>query len=381
MSKKIFLVAGEPSGDLHASRLAREIKKIDSSVTLTGIGGANMASEGVELLHRTDELAIIGLSDILRHFKKIKEMFTSFLAKVEEEKPGLVILVDYPGFNLRLAKALKKRGVKILYYISPQIWAWGKWRIKKIKERVEKILVLFKFEADMYKKADVSVEFVGHPLLDIAKPSCDKDTIRKRLQLDEARKTITLLPGSRKREIDALLPVMVETSRKLYEKSKDIQFIVVRSHNLDEEIFEKYLKELKVPYRVVVNTGSELYDYLSVSDLAIVASGTVTLECAIMNIPMIITYKVTLLNALLMKPFLRTSLIGLVNVLAGKKIVPEFIQYDLTSGNVFREADEILFDPGRSNSIRKELANIKSSLGKEGASHRAALSAINLLKK
>lgn len=376
MSKKIYLVAGEPSGDLAASRLAREIKKIDPEIALMGIGGAKMASEGIPLLYRTDELAIIGLSDIFKHLKKIKEMFASFVAKVEEEKPDLVILIDYPGFNLRLAKELKKRGVKIIYYVSPQVWAWGKWRINRIKEYVDKMLVLFKFEAELYEKAGIPVEFVGHPLLDIAKPSCDKDTIREKLKFDKNKKTITLLAGSRQREIDALLPVMVQASRKLYKKSKDIQFIAVRSYNLDKEIFERYLKELDAPYCIVENTGSELYDCLSVSDLAIAASGTVTLECAIMNVPVIITYKVSLFNAIVMKPFIRVSSIGLVNILAGKKIVPELLQFDLTADNVFREVDKILFEPGISDSIKKELALVKESLGEEGASRRAALSIV-----
>ncbi len=379
MSKKIFLVAGEPSGDLHASKLAKEIKKIDPQISLAGIGGANMVSAGVSLFYRTDELAIIGLSDIFKHLKKIKEMFFSFLQKVEEEKPDLVILVDYPGFNLRLARELKKRGVKVLYYISPQVWAWGKSRIKKIKQYVEKIIVLFEFEAELYKKAGVPVEFVGHPVLDIAKPTCDKDAIRASLNLDKAKKTVALLPGSREREITTLLPVMVRASQKLYKKYKDIQFIVVRSYNLREELHEKCLKELEAPYRIVENRGSELYDYLSVSDLAIVASGTVTLECAIMNVPMIITYKVSLFNAMVMRLFMRVSTIGLVNILAGRKIVPELIQFDFTAGGVFKEACKILFDPQESSRIKTELAAVKKSLGEEGASRRAALSVLNSL--
>ena len=379
MSKKIFLVAGEPSGNLHAARLARAIKEIDPQITFMGLGGAKMASEGIRLFYRTDELAIIGLPDIFKHLKKIKEMFTTFVAKVEEEKPDLVILVDYPGFNLRLAKELKRRGVKVLYYISPQVWAWRKGRINKIKECVDKIIVLFKFEAELYKKAGVPVEFIGHPLLDIAKPSGDKDTIKKRLKLDKAKKTLALLPGSREREIDALLPIMVLASQRLYKKSKDIQFVVVRSYNLDEDILKKYLNGLAAPYCVVENTGTEIYDYLSISDLAIVASGTVTLECAIMNVPMIITYKVSLFTAIVMRMFMRVSLIGLVNIVAGKKIVPELIQYNLTSDSLFKEADKILFESERRDLIKKELAEVKKALGEEGASRRAALSVLNLL--
>ena len=379
MSKNIFLVAGEPSGDLHASNLAREIKKIDPEISLSGLGGANMASAGVSLFYRTDELAIIGLSDIFKHFKKIKEIFFAFLSKADEEKVDLVILVDYPGFNLRLAKELKKRGIKVIYYISPQVWAWGKGRIKNIKQYVEKIIVLFKFEADLYKKYAVPVEFVGHPLLDIAKPSSDKDTIKENLHLDKSKKTVALLPGSRDREITALLPVMVKASQKLYEKSRDIQFIIVRSYNLGKEIYEKYLKELKGPYQIVENRGRESYDYLSVSDIAIVASGTATLECAIMNTPMIITYKVSLFNAIVMKLFMRVSIIGLVNIVAGRKIVPELIQFDFTVNKVFKEVCNILFEPDRSDWIKKELSKVRKSLGEEGASRRAALSVINSL--
>jgi lipid-A-disaccharide synthase len=379
MSKRIFLVAGEPSGDLHASNLAREIKKINPQISLEGIGGANMASAGVSLFHRTDELAIIGLIDVFKRFKKIKEIFFDFLKRVEKEKADLVILVDYPGFNIRLAMALKKRGVRVIYYVSPQVWAWGRHRIKKIKKSVEKIIVFFGFEKDLYRKAGIPVECVGHPLLDLAKPSLDKNSIRGKLNLDKDKKTIAILPGSRDREIVTLLAVMLKASQKLYEKNKNIQFIIVRSHNLDEEIYKKALEGFGAPYRLVVNKGHELYDFLSLADLAIVASGTATLECAIMNVPMVITYKVSLFNAFIIRLFTRVSTLGLVNIVAGKRIVPELIQSDFTVRNVFREAEKILFEPNRSEEIKKELSRVKKSLGEEGASRRAALSVLNLL--
>jgi len=379
MSKKIFLVAGEPSGDLHASKLAAEIKKIDPSVSLSGIGGAKMAAAGVSLFHRTDELAIIGLQDILRHYRRIREIFFSFIAKTEKESVDLVILVDYPGFNLRLARELKKRGIKVIYYVSPQIWAWGSGRIKTIKNCVEKVLVFFKFEEDIYKRSGVPVEFVGHPLLDSVKPSIDKNAIARDLGLDRRKKTVILLPGSRKREVTALLPTMVRASQKLYERSKDVQFITVKSYNLAKEIYEGFLKDLKAPHSLVENTGGELYDYLAVSDLAIAASGTVTLECAIMNVPMVITYKVSPISAIVMKLFMKISMIGLANILAGKKIVPELVQFDFTVGNVFKEASKILFDEDTSAHIKEELAKVKKSLGEEGASRRAARSILNSL--
>ena len=380
MNKKIFLVAGEPSGDLHASKLAEEIKKIDPCITLMGIGGANMASQGIRLFHRTDELAIVGVFDIFKHFKKIKKIFASILKTIEEAKVDLVILVDYPCFNLKLARELKKKGIKIIYYISPQVWAWGKNRISNIKRYVDKIIVLFEFEVELYKKAGVPVEFTGHPILDTAKISLSKDAIIEKLQLDRTKKTITLLPGSRRREIELLLPVMLSASQKIYKKSRNIQFLIVKSPSLRSEIFERKLRGFEVPFRLVENRKSKLYECLSISDLAIAASGTVTLECAIMNVPVIIIYKVSLLNAIVMKLFMRVRYVGLVNILGGRKIVPELIQYNATAGNIFKEAGRILFEPGRSDWIKSELFRVKKYLGESGASRRAAISVVNFLK-
>ena len=379
MSKKIFLVAGEPSGDLHASRLAKEIKKINPNIVLKGIGGPNMAREGVKLFYNTNDLAIVGVFDILTNFAKIKKVFLGFVAKVLEERADLVVLVDYPGFNLKMASALKRCGVKVLYYISPQIWAWGIWRINKIKKFVDKILVLFNFETKIYEEEGVSVEFVGHPLMDVAKPSSDKNTIIESLSLDKDKRTVILLPGSRRREIELLLPTMIKTCGLLYKKSKDVQFVVVKSHNLDKSVFEQRLKGVEAPYAIVENKENELYDYLSISDLAMAASGTVTLECAIMNVPMIITYKVSLINAIIMKPFMRVPSIGLVNILAGKRIVPELIQFDFTVKNLYREASLILSNPEKSDRIKRDLSEIRKMLGQEGASSRAAKSVIQSL--
>lgn len=370
--RKILIVAGEPSGDLHASRLVREIKSLDPSVVFMGIGGANMTLAGVRVFYRTDELAIVGVLDIFKHLKKIKEMFFLFLKELDKEKPSLAILVDYPGFNLLLLKELKKRKVRIVYYISPQLWAWGKNRVYKIKKYVDKMVVFFGFEGDFYKKHGVSAEVVGHPLLDIAKPSSKKEDILEGLRLDAKRKTVLLLPGSREREVTALLPPMLSAMLKIHKKYGDLQIILARSQNLAPEMVEAHLRGLEIPCRIVENRGAELYDYLSVSDLAIVASGTATLECAIMNVPMVIVYKISLLNAILMKPFIRIRHIGLVNILAKKKIVPELIQFDATPNKIYKEALKILMNPSVSGGIKRDLNALRRSLGKEGASRRAA---------
>ncbi len=376
MARKIFVSAGEPSGDLHAARLVKEIKILDPAAVFMGMGGANMASEGVHLFIRTDELAIVGF-DFLRHLKKIKEMFDTFLVNVEKERPDLVILLDYPGFNLQLARALKKRGIKVIYYISPQLWAWGKNRIYTVKKYVDKMLVFFPFEGELYKKYGIPVEVVGHPLLDIAKPAADQKVIYERLRFDAGsasggKKTIILLPGSREREVTSLMPIMATAVLELYKKHKNIQVIVVRASNLPQELLDQYLKTVDIPYRVVENKGTEIYDYLSVSDLALVASGTATLECGIMNVPMIITYKVSMFNAAIFKLFINVPYVGLVNILAGKEIVPELLQFDATPDKIYDEAEKILFDGKKSAEIKKELLKVKESLGKEGASRRAA---------
>ena len=376
MSKKIFLVAGEPSGDLHASKLAAELKRLDPGVSLAGVGGKNMASAGVSLLRDSSQLAIIGLQDILRHLGKIRGLFRSVIAEVTERHFDLVILVDYPGFNLRLARELKKRGIKVIYFVSPQVWAWGSGRIKTIRECVQKILVFFKFEEDLYKKSGVPVEFVGHPLLDSVNSEADGRALTERLRLDRSKKTVLLLPGSRMREVTSLLPTMAMASQKLYEKFQDIQFIVVKPHSLDEGLYKSRLGRLKAPYSLVENAGGRLYECMAVSDLALVASGTATLECAIMGLPMVITYKVSLLSAFVMKSFMRVSTIGLVNILAGRKVVPELVQFDFTAGNLFKEASKILSDKDEGARIKAELSEIKKSLGEKGASRRAALSVL-----
>ncbi len=375
----IFIAAGEPSGDLHASTLVKQIKALRPGASFAGIGGANMASAGVRLFYRTDELAIVGFSDIFANLRKIKGIFDSFIYEAEKEKPRVVILVDYPGFNLRLAKALKKRGFKIVYYISPQLWAWHKNRVYTVKKYVDKIIVFFPFEGELYKKYGIPVEVAGHPLLDIAKPPLDKNAVRERLHFDAAKKTIILLPGSREREVTSLLPVMTSAIFEIYKKHQDIQVIIVRSSNLAPELLDQYLKTVEMCYRIVENKGTEIYDYLAISDLAIVASGTATLECALMNVPMIIAYKVSVFNAIIFKLFINARYVGLVNIIAGREICPELLQFNATSQKISDEAEKILFGHGRSEEIKKGLLKVRESLGKEGASRRAALAVIEFL--
>lgn len=379
MAKKIFLAAGEPSGDLHASRLVKEIKALDPSVVFMGIGGANMASQGVRLFTRTDELAIMGFADIFANLKKIKAMFDTFIANAEKERPDLAVLVDYPGFNLRLAGALKKRGIKVIYYISPQLWAWHANRIYAIKKYVDRMMVFFPFEGELYKRYGIPFEVTGHPLLDIAKPSSSREAVMERLRFDAAKKTIVLLPGSRKREVTILLPIMVAAVVEICKRHKDIQVIVVRSSNLAPELIGQCLKAVEIPCRTVENKGAEIYDYLSISNLAIAASGTATLECAIMNVPMIITYKVSMINAVIFKLVSKVRHVGLVNILAGKEIAPELLQFDATSAKISDEAQKILFDDEKTAEMKKELLKVKESLGKEGASRRAAASVLKIL--
>src|SRR4030042_1145131 len=321
-SKNILIVAGEASGDLHASRLVRAIKEIYPEVNFSGLGGEELKKEGVNLYCNIVDLAVVGFVEVLKHLKEFREIFRNLLKEVDKAKPDLAILVDYPGFNLRLAGELKKRGVPIIYYISPQVWAWGENRIKTIKKLVDRMLVLFKFEELLYRKYDVPASFVGHPLLDIVEPKSSKEELFREFGLNLNNPTFALLPGSREKEIKTLLPIMLDTAALIYQDlGAHIQFLILRSEAVKEDLFHKILVRYKLPIRLV---SGRTYDGLAASNFALVASGTATLETAILGIPMVILSKVSLPTWLYLKMQIKIPYIGLVNVVKGEKFIAEF---------------------------------------------------------
>ncbi|MDD5005132.1 MAG: lipid-A-disaccharide synthase [Candidatus Omnitrophica bacterium] len=374
--KKIFIVAGEVSGDMHAASLIKELKTLNPSIKFMGLGGKRMEEQGVHLFFDLTKIAVVGFTEIFKNLFLFRKIFYGFIKNAEREKPDLIILVDYPGFNLRLAKELKKRGFKILYYISPQIWAWGEKRIKIIRQNVDKMIVLFDFEKEIYQKNGIDVEFVGHPLLDSIELNLSKDEFAKSLSIQNKNPIISLLPGSRNNEVTKILPIMINSAKLIYEEFPQTQFLVLSSSNVDINAYHNFIKESHLPIRML---DSQHYNAIANSDLALVASGTATLETAILKTPMIIVYKVSFFTWAYAKSMIKIPYIGLVNVVARRQMVPEFVQFKARPGLIAREAISILKDREKYNNLRNELSQIKMHLGSPGASKRTAEIALSLI--
>ena len=372
MPKKIMIIAGETSGDLHSASLISALKKIDPNIEISGIGGQAMRQAGCKIDFDISELSIIGFTDVLANLKKIKRAFNLLLTQIDATSPDAVVLVDYPGFNLKLAPEVKRRGIPVIYYISPQIWAWWKGRIKTIKRFVNKMIVVFKFEEALYKDSGVDVSFVGHPLLENAHPKFLREDFLNRLGLSSQKLTIGLAPGSRKMEVERILPILLESAKIIRQRLPETQFILLKAPGLSREIFT----DVSFPIALCEN---ETYDFLQSCDFALVASGTATLETAIMQKPMAVVYKVSFLNWLIARTLIRLPFIGLVNVVAQKLIVPEFIQFRAKPALIAKATLELLSNQEKLKEIKADLEKVRKSLGSPGASHRAAEIILNLI--
>ncbi len=376
--KKVIIVAGEASGDMQAANLVAAIKKVDPSIQFFGLGGEKMQQAGVTLLFNLADLAVVGFVEVLKNLKKIKQAFSLILEKADEIKPDAAILVDYPGFNLRLAKELKKRNIKVIYYISPQIWAWGLNRVKLIKQVVDKMIVVFKFEEELYQKFGVDATFVGHPFLDTVKPQTPKEEFLKNIGLSKDKQTIGLMPGSRRREVELHLPIMLKSAKLIQEQFKDAQFLVIKSTTVARQIFDKLLEISDFPCKITENAS---YNPMNGCDFLLIASGSATLEAAILLKPMVIIYKVSFLTWAFLKFMLKIPYVGLVNVIAGRKIVPECLQFDAAPEKISREMNKILASAEEIKKIKIDLENVRKSLGSEGASQRAAEAVVNFIRQ
>lgn len=367
--KKIFIIAGEASGDMHGAHLAEEIKSMDGSIKMYGLGGEKMQQAGVEIIYNLVDFAVVGFIEVLKHYGEFKKIFYNLLDRIKNEHPEAVILIDYPGFNLRLAKKLKEKNIKVIYYISPQIWAWGKGRIKLIKRCVTKMIVILKFEEELYKRYGVDATFIGHPLLDVAKPHMSKKDFMKTCNLSEDLKTVALLPGSREKEVERILPVSIKTAEIINQKLKDVQFIILRAPTVKQKIFDECLQKTNLHIKIIKD---KTYDGINASDLVIVASGTATLETAVLNRPLIILYKLSFPTWLIIRCLLRIRDVGLVNIVARKLIMPEFIQFKARPARIARQAIDMLTSKERIAKMNKDLTELRELLGSEGASRRAA---------
>ncbi len=377
LSRRIMIVAGEASGDIYGAELARETIKLDPDIHFFGIGGARMREAGVETLVNSSEMAVVGLVEVLKHFDVISAAFLKLKKILLNERPDLLILIDYPGFNLRLAKIAKKAGVKVLYYISPQIWAWRQGRVKKIARLVDHMAVILPFEAPFYESAGVPVSFVGHPMLDLVNVNMEKAEAAASFGLDPDQKIVGLFPGSRRNEIERLLPVIMASAVELKQRFPEVQFVLPLASTLDSDTIAPLLTAAGLDVTI---TRDRIHDLIRACDAVISVSGTVTLEIALVGTPMVIIYKLSPLTYQLAKRLVKVPNIGLCNIVAGETVVKELIQDEANSNNISDEIGDILTNVGYEFSIKNKLAEIRSKLGRGGASKNVAQLTIKLME-
>lgn len=369
-ARKVLLIAGEASGDMHGANLVLELKKQDPSIALYGVGSKRMQEAGVRMLADASELSVVGITEALTHIGAIYRVYATLKRFLKHERPDLLVLIDFPDFNIMLGKAARKLGIPVLYYISPQVWAWRKGRIKTIARLVKAMIVVFPFEVPLYEKAGVDVRFLGHPLMDVVGSDFTQPEARRMLGLDVARRTIALLPGSRKTELMSLLPDMLAAAKILATRFKDLQFILPVAPTVDQGFVRGFVERGGVLVRMV---EGKVYDALRASDAAIVTSGTATLETGLMAVPMVIVYRISAFTYyLLTKLVSGVKHVGLVNIVAEKRLVPELIQREATPRNMADAVTKMLDDTDYCRRIREGLAEVRMRLGEAGASARAA---------
>jgi lipid-A-disaccharide synthase len=376
--KKIMIVAGEASGDLHGSNLVKAMLSKDSSLKFYGIGGEKLRDAGVNIIADSSDMAVVGLTEVLSKLGFILKVRHRLKKSIREEHPDLLILIDYPDFNISLAKVAKKSNVKVFYYISPQVWAWRKRRVNDLARCVDRMAVILPFEKEFYDRVSLDVGFVGHPLLDTVKRTRSRSEIVSELGLEADRTTVAILPGSRENEVTRLLPEMLGAAEILKETIPSVQFILPLAGTLPIEMITTIAENYSVDIKIVRN--NDTYDAIGESDIAIVASGTATLEVALLEIPMIIVYKVSPFTYLVGKTFIDVEHIGLVNIIAGKRVVPELIQEDATAEKIAEETEKILSDRALADRIKGDLRNLRRRLGNPGAAERTAGLAYELLQ-
>lgn len=376
--KKVMISAGEASGDLHAANLVTSLHQIDPTIYVNGMGSDRMREAGVELLYDCRDIAVMGIVEVLAKWGTIMGALKILKQSLIDNPPDLLILVDYQEFNMKLARAAKKLGIKTMFYIGPQVWAWRSHRVKKIGRHIDMMAVLFPFEEAFYKKANVPVRFVGNPLVDEVKPEMDKSEAYQHFNLNPGLKTIGLFPGSRRSEICRLMETLLQSADLIRQQYPDCQFVIplARSVKLEslQPLFEQYEH---LPVQIV---HSHIHDVMNCCDAIITASGTVTLETALMTTPMVIIYKMSGLSYSIMKRLITIDHIGLPNILAGKEIVKEMLQEQANPENISAEILKMLQDPAYHQQITSELGKVRDKLGDSGGSEKVAHLAYELLQ-
>jgi lipid-A-disaccharide synthase len=376
----LLMVAGERSGDVYAGELARALRAQLPELEIFGCGGEALRQGGAETVVDAQEVALMGITEVVGGLPRAYRAFRRLMAEVDRRRPRLAVLIDSPSLNLRLAKRLKRRGIPVVYFVSPQIWAWKKWRLRHIRARVNKMLCLFDFEVEIYRRAGIPVEHVGHPLVDLVRPHLQREEFFALAGLDPNLPTVTLLPGSRPKEIALNLPTLLETTRRLSEDRK-IQFVLAVSPSLDaERVKREWLGTGAAPAALRVLSGVT-HDALHHADLALVASGTATLEAALLERPMVVVYRVSPLTWQFGRFLVNVPFYCMVNLLAGRQVVPELIQDAFTARGVAAEAQRLLDQPQARAEMLQGLREVKARLGPGGAIPRAAQAILEALRE
>lgn len=363
---KLCVVAGEASGDLHAAKVIHALRRVDHSLRTFGIGGDRLAGEGMELLHHAREMAIVGLFNVLRHLKMFRRVFDELIERIEQERPDAVLLVDYPDFNLRVARRVKAMGIRVVYYISPQVWAWRRGRVKQIARMVDLMMVIFPFEEDFYRRNGIPAIYVGHPLIDELEHARGDDP-------PDAWLRIALLPGSRHGEVESLLPAMLDAVDEL-RRDRDVDAFVIQAPTIGDEQLREMIGDRKV--RIVRYDRGES---LARADVALSSSGTATLECAIVGVPVVVMYRLSPATYVLARRLVKLRHFSLVNIIAGKQVVPELLQSEVNGERIAGVVRDLI-RPETYADVLSELREVRTQLGSAGASERAATEILRMLR-
>lgn len=383
-NNNIVIIAGEASGDQHAAALVKELQKQNPYLIFSGLGGQKLIDCNVDIYFDLTKIAVVGFIEVLKHYFTFRKVFYLILKRIKKIKPSAIILVDYPGFNLRLAKEIKKlklENTKIIYYISPQVWAWKENRVFSIKKYIDKMLVVFDFEKDFYAKFNYDADFVGHPLIDNLDIKTSRTEILESYGLAEFKFTIGLLSGSREKEVKQLLPIMIKTANIIHKFHPTFQFTVIKAPTINKSLLENIVNEFADNTLKIKIINERSIDAINATDFCIVASGTATLETAILAKPMVIIYKTSPITYLLAKLFVKIKFIGLVNIIANKQIVPELIQNQANPKNLSQTIENIINDDDLMDETKHELFKIKKKLGLGGASFNAAKIILETISK
>ncbi|HEX5474372.1 MAG TPA: lipid-A-disaccharide synthase [Vicinamibacterales bacterium] len=369
---RVTISCGEPSGDLYAAALAREIRELEPDAVITGFGGERLRAAGAALVGDFEGLSVTGLTEAVRVLPRSWRHYRRLVEAAKAERPDVFVPVDFPDFNFVVARAMRRLGVPTVYYISPQLWAWRPRRMQTMKRIADRVLVIFPFEQAIYERAGVPVSFVGHPLLELSAPARTRDGFLREHGLDAGAPVIALLPGSRRNELRAILPDLVRSAALILERLPRAQFVVARAPHLTGDLFgplDRWPAGTRPPLVLEQRTD----DVLASADVAIVASGTVTVQAALHQCPMVVVYRLAPLTYRLGKPFVKVDTYAMANLVAGQRVVPELIQDAFTPAAAAAEALRVLTDPAENARVRAQLAEVRARLGEPGASRRAAL--------